>query len=250
MFRIGGRQLQLLPDWRATVLALLLMPLLLSLGFWQLERAEEKRQFQLLFQQRQASGPVLIEKLDPDSDIRYQPVSLRGEFINDKALLLDNKIYKGRFGYEIIMPFRLASSAQLVLINRGWLAADISRRQLPDIPVIHGMVDLVGEVYVPQGKMLELAKDMAEGWPRVVQSINIDELGKQFDMPVFPYTVRLQQQSTASFINNWLVVNIQPEKHTGYAVQWFSMCVVLLVILFLANTNFWILIKARDPGDS
>ena len=220
-----------------------MLPVVISLGFWQLDRAEEKRQLQDLFEHRQLAGPVALEALNTQADLRYQPVTLRGEFVNEKAVLLDNRIYQGRFGYEIITPFRLVDSKTMVLVNRGWLEGDISRRSLPAIKAIAGEIALIGEVYVPQGDVMLLADESASGWPRVMQSLNIEALQKEFEQTLFPYSVRIKQISAASYTPNWVVVNLQPEKHTGYAVQWFAMAVALLVIGLLANTNLWSLIK-------
>ncbi len=238
-----SKQLHFTPNWRASLLAVLLMPLVVSLGFWQLDRADEKRQLQALFEQRQLAGPVAIESIDGRADLRYQPVTLRGTFINEKQLLLDNRIYQGRFGYEIITPFRLVDSETVVLVNRGWLEGDISRRSLPAIKAISGEVALGAEVYVPQGEVMLLADESATGWPRVMQSLDIESLQQEFGKQLFPYSVRIKQISAASYTPNWVVVNLQPEKHTGYAVQWFAMAVTLLIIGVLANTNLWSLIK-------
>ncbi|MCP3909135.1 MAG: SURF1 family protein [Oceanicoccus sp.] len=243
MSDLQSKRLQFTPNWRASLLAVLLLPVVISLGFWQLDRAEEKRQLQDLFEHRQLAGPVALEALNTQADLRYQPVTLRGEFVNEKAVLLDNRIYQGRFGYEIITPFRLVDSKTMVLVNRGWLEGDISRRSLPAIKAIAGEIALIGEVYVPQGDVMLLADESASGWPRVMQSLNIEALQKEFEQTLFPYSVRIKQISAASYTPNWVVVNLQPEKHTGYAVQWFAMAVALLVIGLLANTNLWSLIK-------
>ncbi len=239
------KRLKFTPNLRASALALLLLPGLMSLGFWQLDRAEEKRQLQQLFEQRQSAGSVPITELQPQRDLRYQPVTLRGQFVNDKALLLDNRIYQQRFGYEIITPFKLADMNLLVLVNRGWLPGDPSRRTLPEIAAVTGTIELSAEVYVPQGEMFQLGTSENSKWPRVVQSVKVDELHKEFSTPLFPYTVRLSAGEPGSYQANWVVVNLQPEKHTGYAVQWFAMSATLLLIGFLANTNCWSLLTKR-----
>lgn len=246
MSGVDTKRLQISVDWRASALVLLLLPLMLSLGFWQLERAEEKRQLQALFQQRHDRGPVAIELLEASADLRYQPVSLRGEYINDKLIFLDNRIYRGQFGYEIITPFKLAGSDLVILINRGWLQGDVSRRTLPGINTVNNSVELIGEVYVQQGQMLALGKEQVMAWPRVVQSMDVSGLKDTFDARLFPYTVRINEFSPGHYQPNWVVVNIQPAKHTAYAVQWFAMSFTLLLIAFLANTNAWALIKTRQ----
>ncbi len=239
------RKLQFNLNWRASLLALALLPVLMSLGFWQLDRADEKRDLQSLFQQRQVNGPVNFEALDEANDLRYQPVRFVGRFINEKIIFLDNRINQGRFGYEIIAPFEVVDSQQIVLVNRGWVEGDKSRRTLPIIEPVLGELLLKGEVYVPQGAMLSLGQSQVGSWPRVLQSVDVAEFDKDFEQTLFPYIVRLDEESPAVFKPNWVVVNLQPAKHTGYAVQWFAMSFTLLLIIFLANTNCWSLIKNR-----
>lgn len=241
----SGEQFRIQFDWRVTLLAIVLLPVLLSLGSWQLDRAEEKRQLQSLFEQKRHSAPLPIESLATDTDLRYQPVQLTGEFINDRVLFLDNRIVQGQFGYEVVVPFQLQDDESIVMVNRGWIAGDKSRRSLPRPPSIRGVVQLVGDVYVPQGKLMVLADSAQTGWPRVEQSLDIERISALFDAPLFPYSVRLHSGSPASLQANWAVVNLQPEKHTGYAVQWFAMSATLVVILLLGNTNLWALIKQR-----
>lgn len=232
-------------DWRVTALVVLLLPLLVSLGFWQLDRAQEKRQLLAQFAQKQAAGPVPIETLSTRGDLRYQPVSLQGAFIPGKNLLLDNRIHRGRFGYEVVTPFRLRGKDLIVLVNRGWVPGDTSRRTLPAVQTVTGTVRLSGEIYVPQGKLMRLGDDRAQGWPRVVQSVDIDRLRKIFGHPLFPYTVHLKADSPAAFQPNWTVVNLTPARHIAYAVQWFAMAATVVIIAFLGNTNAWALFKGR-----
>jgi len=234
------------PDWRATALAMLLLPLVISLGFWQLQRAQEKIELKELYQQRQLAGPIVIESL-PAGELHYQPVILRGHFINDRTLFLDNRISRGQFGYEVVMPFQLHGSDQVVLVNRGWVAGDRSRRSLPSPPVVAGMgetLELLGDIYISQGALLQLAAEQSSSsWPRVSQSVDVVKMAAALQLPLFPYVVRLQEGSPASLRANWMVVNIEPAKHTGYAVQWFAMAVMLLIILVIVNSNIVIIVK-------
>ncbi len=240
--------LRLTPDWRSSVFALLMLPVLLSLGFWQVERAQEKRQLKMLYQQRQAAGPVTIESLSAGQDMSYQAVILRGRFDNDRQLFLDNRIHQGRFGYEIITPFQLQGSEQWVLVNRGWLAGDVSRRTLPVAVAVEGVVSLFAEVYVPLGMPVTLGEPSVEkNWPRVVQNLQLATLAEEFKQPLFPYSVRLKAGSVGGFKPNWLVVNVQPEKHQAYAFQWFSMAAAVVIIVLLTNTNIvaWLKYKRK-----
>jgi surfeit locus 1 family protein len=242
------QQLRFKFDWRASALVMMLMPILLTLGFWQLDRAEEKRQLQSVFEQRVAAGPVMLSELDWQSDLRYQAVRLSGEYVNENAILLDNRIYQGRFGYEIITPFKLAGSDTGVLINRGWIAGDRSRRTLPDIPAVHGEWELIGQIYMPQRELMQLADHQQQGWPRVVQVLDVTAIAEELKQTLFPYSVRLSAGSSGLLQANWQVVNQQPEKHVGYAVQWFAMAFTLVIIAFLSNTNCWAWLKTPKPS--
>ena len=248
------RKLTVSFEWRSVALAVVLIPIMLSLGFWQLDRADEKRELQALFAKRQVSEPIALSQLLGQSggsaaaqqDLRYQPVRLRGKYISDKTLLLDNRIYQGQFGFEVVSPFQLENVNQIVMVNRGWVPGDKSRRSLPTIETPAGEVDIRGVIHVPQGKMMTLATEQQSAWPRIQQSLDITALAGEFDPPVFPYSVRLREDAAGAFQPSWVVVNLQPEKHTAYAVQWFAMSAALVIFALLANTNLWALIARRD----
>ena len=238
-----NQTLQFSLDWKSTVLALLLLPCLILLGCWQLDRAEEKRELKRLFEQRKILSPVDITDLSQNQDLRYRRVRLRGEFVNQQVLFLDNRIHRGQFGYDVVNPFKLINSDLWVMVNRGWIQGDRSRRTLPAINVVEGEVELLGEIYVPQGKMLSLGARPINTWPRVVQSLDIEALSQSMGKNIFPYSVRVDVDAKGAYFPNWIVVNVQPQKHIAYAFQWFAMAVTLLFIVLLVNTNLWELIK-------
>ena len=82
-----------------------------------------------------------------------------------------------------------------------------------------------------------LAEEEKIRWMGVVQAINFEKLSQKFDQRLFPHVVRLSSESPGSYQPNWVVVNLQPEKHVGYAVQWFAMAFVLLIMTVIANSN-------------
>ncbi|WP_339673386.1 SURF1 family protein [Dasania marina] len=233
-------------NWPATLLALMLLPALLWLGFWQLDRAEQKRELNALYSQRAASAPIPIAQLGPPEQSRYQPLSITGTYLPQWTLLLDNRVYRGRFGYEVITAFERSDKAQWLWVNRGWIKGDAARLTLPQIPPPpNGQQQLIAELYIPQGAMLQLGQDNNRRWPRVIQALDIKPLQQELQQAMFPYSVRLAADSAGLLERNWLVVNIEPSKHTGYAVQWFSLAAMAVVILLLSNTNIWALYKQR-----
>lgn len=244
------QRLTLSVDYKATTLIVILLPLVISLGFWQLTRAEEKEQLKTIYQQRQKAEPEDILSLNPQHDLLYRQVVMTGRYVNNKNILLDNKIHQGKFGYEVLTAFEVADSNLLVWVNRGWIAGDRSRRQLPEIkPILVAPLSIHAEVYVPQGELLQLSsvnEAPLNRTIRVMQQFQIEKINGDFEGSVFPYSVRLKESQAGVLVRNWLVVNVQPEKHIAYAVQWFAMALILAIMAVLANTNIWQLIKRQQ----
>jgi cytochrome oxidase assembly protein ShyY1 len=224
-------------DWRTSVFAGLLLPLLIGLGFWQLQRAVEKEQIDRLWAQRQMQSP---QALPPDAspDLAYLRVELRGHFLPQRLLLLDNRMRQGRYGFEVLTPLRLEDSGMLVLVNRGWVAGDPARRELPEVTTPAGMQRLEGTLYVSPGKPFVLGPEADVGsWPRQLLSLDIPAISTMLGEPLYPFSVRLDSSSPAAFDAHWSLVNNSPEKHRAYALQWFSMAAVLLCLYLVRSSN-------------
>jgi cytochrome oxidase assembly protein ShyY1 len=71
----------------------------------------------------------------------------------------------------------------------------------------------------------------------------VAELG---DAGLYPWMVRIDPNTPAALVADWPVVNASPEKHQGYALQWFTMAAVLLVFFLLRSSNLWRLITRRE----
>ncbi|WP_019216187.1 SURF1 family protein [Legionella tunisiensis] len=137
------------PDWRMTILALLAIVLFVRLGFWQVARAEEKKRMLAAETALASQSPILwqTEMLKPQ---QYQPIRVKGHYLPD-ILLLDNQHYQHQFGYNVLTLFKL-DSGRLVLIDRGWIKGNITRRTFPQIVIPTGPMHLTGRVYYPAGK--------------------------------------------------------------------------------------------------
>jgi cytochrome oxidase assembly protein ShyY1 len=225
-------------NWPLTLTALALMPVLVSLGFWQLQRAEEKAVQQQLFEQRRSAPPVALQSVE-EGAVDYTRVQVRGCFDNGRTFLLDNRVQNGRVGFEVISPLQTDAQAPLLLVNRGWIAGDPSRRQLPAIPAVEGEVMLVGHLYHDSAGF-QLAEESDEKrWPRLLQGVQFETMAQLLDGAVFPFTLRLDPGQRGALQPEWVQVNMKPEQHVGYAVQWFGLAVTLAVAWLLASSNLW-----------
>lgn len=223
---------------KVTILTLLVLPLLLSLGKWQLERAGEKREIELQLISRQQQTAIPVERLNPQDDLAFAPVVLEGGFDNQHQFLLDNRMHNGQLGYEVLTPF-FTEDGTWVLVNRGWIKAHADRRTLPNIPAIDEPLRTHGSIYVSPGKPF-LLKDQVivdPSWPLTIQAVELDKFATVLDRSFFPFVVRLNAGAPGALAIDWQAMNQEPEKHTAYAVQWFTMAVALVVWFGFANTN-------------
>jgi surfeit locus 1 family protein len=241
------------PEWRITLFTVVMVPVLVGLGVWQLQRAQEKAALAAAFEARRAQPPAALSELWGRSgeSLAYQPVRLLGSFSPDKYFLLDNQVQHGTVGYEVLGILQLADGSGSVLVNRGWIAGDVARRTLPQVPVVTGPVAISGQVYVAPGTPFLLAEqEMDAGWPKIIQAVEMDKLvpvvmALQGDT-VFPFPIRLDAGATGALTVDWQVVNMSPQKHQAYAVQWFAMAAVLVVFYLLRSSNLWQLITGAN----
>lgn len=221
-------KLKLLP----TLSVFLGVSLLMSLGFWQLHRADYKRQLQAQYQQRSQQSPVPFEQLSQFTDSTYYPVKISGHFDNQHQFLLDNQFYQHQAGYDVITPLLPDKGGPAVLINRGWIAAGTDRQQLPQLPMIEQPVNLLGIIQPVSkpfllGSKLEIPKNTA--WPRRIQLLDTKLLATQLGYPVAGQIVQLNRVSPYRFAPLWQPINTKAYIHTAYAFQWFCLAATLLI---------------------
>lgn len=238
-------RLSLSLNTKVTVLTLVLMPLLLMLGNWQLHRAAEKRAIEAKLQRRQNQAPLNFSEVEANGDLAFLPVRLAGRFDNDHTFLLDNRVYRGQLGYQVLTPLR-TDGGRWVLVNRGWIQGSPDRRNLPRVPPVAGRIETRGSIYVPPGRPFLLAEQRFDqvSWPLVVQAVEVDKFAGVLGRQLFPSVVRLEAGAPGALRIDWQPISVRPEKHIAYAVQWFAMAAALAVWFVFANTNLWRLLKS------
>lgn len=215
------------PGWLPSLLVLVLLPLLIGLGGWQLQRAEEKRAL-LAEQAERVQAPVLdLRELEAAGETAFRRVRLVGAFDARHSLLLDNRQRGGRVGVELLQPFLDRPSGRWVLVNRGWLPWP-ERRTPPAFDTPQGELQLLATVYRPPGQAFLLGDGApGEGWPRLVNAVDAPALWRALERDGLAEELRLAP-GPASYVGDWPVVAMGPEKHLGYAVQWFALAATLL----------------------
>lgn len=235
--QLGHAMKRFQPGRAPTVVVFLLLPMLIFLGFWQLDRGEEKRVLLAHYAERRAAEPMPGIHLEQTVDPAYRRVQLRGQFDAEHTLLLDNSTRGGRAGVELIQPFHDQASGLWLLVNRGWLPWP-ERRTPPVFTTPSQVLNLNAWVYVPSGATFQLAPDPAGApWPRLVTAVDPATLWPELGRQGFADELRLEP-GVAAYQLDWPVVAMGPEKHLGYAVQWFAMAAALFgLYLYLGLHN-------------
>lgn len=216
--------------------------LLLSLGTWQLNRAEQKQAL-LTARDSGKAAPAMDLNLgtSPQTADRYRPAIVRGRYRTNQQWLLDNRVYKGRAGYHVYTLLETGnSSASAVLVNRGWVDAGPSRTFLPEVPVPEGIVELSGRLDLPESVALKLENEqLASIAPVVVvQHLDLVELESAIGRELLAFALVLDDGQPGSLQRDWSEsLGMTPQKHIGYAVQWFALAAALLIIYVGVNTR-------------
>ncbi|MFJ4144873.1 SURF1 family protein [Pseudomonas sp. NPDC089734] len=208
------------------LLVLALLPLLVMLGVWQLGRAEEKRAMLKQYAERRAAEPIGIGQLSGVEDPAYRRVRLQGHFDAAHSLWLDNRTREGQAGVELFQPFLDQPSGMWSWVNRGWLPWP-DRRTLPVFTTPGQSLELNAWVYVPPGAGFQGHADaMNDAWPRLVSFVAPASLWAELGRSGYAHELRLEP-GVAAYRVDWPVVAMGPEKHVGYAVQWFALSAAL-----------------------
>ena len=204
--------------------------ILASLGAWQTHRGYEKRaQFEAF---ARAEGPTMPYGAE-GGQARYAHVRLEGRYDPLHQVLLDNMTHDGRVGYRVLTPLR--TSLGLVLVDRGWMAAPARREELPDLPVTAEVRVVTGRIDDLPRAGIELKTSDGVGWPRRLSYPDLSALRRIYAAPVAPSIILLDAAAPDGFLRDWRPGGLPPERHFGYAVQWYGLSLALLVLFLVAN---------------
>ena len=229
------------PGLWPTLITLLLLPVLVGLGLWQLERAAWKQGLVDAHEASTQLAPVDLGRLIESGELAaFRPVMLRGQYDLAHQLLLDNRTYQGHAGYHVLTPLRLADGESVVLVNRGWVPTGLDRAVLPELPGPAGPVAIEAVTRLPPEKLFRLGdvEERNAGWPKVVQQLDMAHLEKLLDTGLLPVILLLDASDMHGFVREWQpVYGVTPDKHRAYAAQWFTLALVLLLIYIGVNSK-------------
>jgi surfeit locus 1 family protein len=211
--------------------------LFIKLGFWQLDRADQKKIINMAFVERQNQPPIPLNKETiqmPIIDIIWHHVTISGEFLNDKNIILDNQVVQEKAGFLIYTPFKILDSNKIILVNRGWYPLSNSRNDVPNIPPIKGAQAIEGEINQMPSSGISLGKVITEKLDESsfrLQKMDYEVLSSLIGKDLMRYVVKLKKPIfDKTYVIDLGIPVPDSDKNYGYAFQWFAMAFTLFII--------------------
>jgi surfeit locus 1 family protein len=228
--------------WLITVAALITIGATVSLGRWQLSRAAQKEAVQAEVDAEKSLPPLSQQEFLALGDAAaslHRPVRLRGLWLEPHTVYLDNRQMHDLQGFYVLTPFALEGSNQTVMIQRGWIQRNFTdRTQLQPVETPAGLVEVVGTIAPPPGRLLEVGKaEPAEpasaaagnaGAARIRQNLDLQAYRTETALPLRT-DVTLQQSGPASegLQRDWPAPALGAQTNYGYAFQWFGIAALV-----------------------
>lgn len=212
-----------------------------GLGLWQLDRHRQRVELNQRIESRMARPPLVLDGSPVNADeLDYRRVIVRGRFDPEQEIVLRNRSYGGMTGVHILTPLRISGSTAAVLVDRGWIPmiesspADRQAYQAPSGEVTIAGVALRSQEAVrgPVDVPLASGETRIDAWFRV----DVPRIQQQVGYPLLPVFIEQQPgPGVPQLPARTATTDLGPGSHFGYAIQWFSFGVILLVT-YLALT--------------
>ncbi|MBV9889496.1 MAG: SURF1 family protein [Rhizobacter sp.] len=223
--------------WRGIIVlvaALAGVALAARLGLWQLHRADQKLALQASLEARSHEPPLDAATLARTSDLaqgqQHRGVAVRGHWVTDRTVFLDNRQMDGKVGFFVVTPLALDATAATVLVERGWAPRNFAARDvLPPVATPEGDVTVVGTVAPTPARLFDFG-GAASGPIR--QNLDIDAFARETGLALLPLSIVQSDTGAAAdgLVRHWPQPAADVQKHYGYAAQWFAIAAGIAIL--------------------
>lgn len=232
-----------------TLVALVLIPVMIELGFWQFHRHERRVAQNALIADNLRAKPVPVEELTspghtvPRADY-WRQVTATGTFDTAHEVVVRRRTSADdRVGVHVLTPLVL-TDGKVVMVNRGWVPAAADQRSFPEVPPApRGEVTVTGRLKADETTGASGIKDL-KGLPdRQVMLIDSEQQAALLGRTVLGGYV---EQTAPEPAGNSPELIPEPDHdsigaHMAYAVQWW---------LFTAGVPVgWFILVRREKRD-
>ena len=214
------------------IAALFGIALTASLGFWQWGRGQQRTALQEEIAARGNAAPVgvreLLEAPDGDARLLHRAVVLRGAWLAERTVFLDNRQMNAFPGFYVVTPLRLEGSQAVVLVQRGWAARNFERREsLPPVQTPAGTVEVRGRLAPPPAKLYAFA---AQEQGAIRQNLDLAAFRAETGLPLLALSVQQAGPPSEGLLRQWPQAGSGAGKNYGYAFQWWAMATLIAIL--------------------
>jgi surfeit locus 1 family protein len=204
----------------------------LALGAWQWDRGQQRTALHEAMEAKASlpplAAPDLPDRPDALADLLHRPVRLRGEWIGERTVFLDNRQMNGRPGFYVVTPLRLEGGSGVVLVQRGWAPRNFTKReQLPAVATPAGPVEVRGRLAPPPAKLY--AFDTEEKGA-IRQNLDLARFRAETGLPLLPLSVQQAGPASEGLLRQWPQAASGAGKNYGYAFQWWALAALIAIL--------------------
>jgi surfeit locus 1 family protein len=221
-----------------TILVVVAVVVMTRLGFWQLDRLEQRKAFnkQLMEQISQDQLELNANNLDLDlTKMEYRKIVVRGRYDFSQEVALNNQVWDDQIGVRLLTPLIISGTDQAVIVDRGWiplnayLTGDWSEFNESGEVIVDGIIrtsesgaifSRIANPEIANGEQL-----------RSLNLVDIPRLSEQIPYSVTP--VYIQKSSTEDVsklpYSSVVVPELSEGSHLSYAIQWFAFATILTI---------------------
>ena len=219
------------------IATVILVALGCSLSYWQTQRAVQKEAIEAKLKARENLPAIDLPSSVDINQMEYKRVILKGEFVKDWPIYLDNRPMNGIAGMYVLMPFQLQGASKYVLVARGWIPRNPQDRMLiQHIETPLGYIQIEGILKAHSGHILQLGKSEPLRSGSLVQNLELAAFEEESKLPVYPFIVEQTSDTKDGLSRAWPRASMGSERHRGYAFQWLALAGTAL--LFFLVTGF------------
>ena len=214
------------------IFAIIFVPITISLGLWQIERANEKKVIISNYDKLLVSTPIALQ--EEQSLENWQPIETVGAY-QDLVIYEDNAINSGKAGFKVYHLFQNGDGT-FMFVHRGFIERNLIKNNLPRIDTPLRKKNIKGTALFKQNNTF--VKNIEESDIRIIQEFNTSVLIERFpilkDRYLHPFLFNLDVRDADKFQPIEKPVNMTATKHIGYAIQWFGLCAALIILTIYA----------------
>ena len=199
----------------------------IALGFWQWGRGAQKTALHEAMERQESLAPVGVEAL-ADPGYLHRSVVLRGTWVADRTIWLDNRQMNAVPGFYVVTPLKLEGRDTVVLVQRGWAPRNFTRREaLPPVATPAGSVEVKGRLAPPPAKLYALGREESGA---IRQNLDLDRFRAETGLPLAPLSVQQTGAASEGLLRQWPQAGSGAEKNYGYAFQWWAIAALIAIL--------------------